>query len=328
MIAAAAAIAITIAMSSWPWLASTAPVIVPDRTEVPDDHDEPNLPWNVIVWNDPINLMVYVTFVLQKLFGYPREVAEKLMLQVHYDGRAVVSSGADVGVAFDGDGDRMLAVDAAGNEVDGDQILAVLALHLGVDLVAVTRMTNLGFHRLMGERGIRVLTTDVGDRYVLEEMRRSGCNVGGEQSGHIVFARHATTGDGMLTGLKLLELLDRRRRPLAELAGEDQGNVAPAADLRRVGVGAARARSVEPANRRLDEHDVATRRRVGQTRHHSRQVCGQARFADIFRRPQDFLDQFAGHHRGLIFTTGNARGNSPTSHRIGRTVLVSRPSMR
>ncbi len=84
----------------------------------------------------------------------------------------VLAGGHDLGVAFDGDGDRMLAVDGDGNAVDGDQILAVLALHLGVDLVAVTVMTNLGFHRLMEERGIRVVTTNVGDRYVLEALRR------------------------------------------------------------------------------------------------------------------------------------------------------------
>ena len=88
--------------------------------------------------------------------------------------RVVVEEGADLGVAFDGDGDRMLAVDEEGNEVDGDQILALLALHLRVDLVAVTLMTNLGFHRLMAENGVRVLTTDVGDRYVLDALRAEG----------------------------------------------------------------------------------------------------------------------------------------------------------
>ena len=86
--------------------------------------------------------------------------------------QTVTSSGADLGVAFDGDGDRMLAVDARGEVVDGDQILAILMLHLGVDLVAVTVMANLGLHRLAEERGIRVVTTDVGDRYVLEALRR------------------------------------------------------------------------------------------------------------------------------------------------------------
>ena len=88
--------------------------------------------------------------------------------------QTVAPAALDLGVAFDGDGDRMLAVDGDGNVVDGDQILAILALHLGVDLVAVTVMTNLGFHRLMEERGIRVVTTAVGDRYVLEALRREG----------------------------------------------------------------------------------------------------------------------------------------------------------
>src|SRR6185503_19872869 len=88
----------------------------------------------------------------------------------------------DLCVAFDGDADRMLAVDADGNALDGDEILAILALHLGVELVAVTEMTNLGFHRLMKEQGIRVITTDVGDRYVLEALRRENGVLGGEES--------------------------------------------------------------------------------------------------------------------------------------------------
>ena len=100
----------------------------------------------------------------------------------------------DLGVAFDGDGDRMLAVDADGEIVDGDQIVAICALALGVDLVAVTTMTNLGFHRLMAERGIRVVTTDVGDRYVLEALRREGGVLGGEQSGPPDRARRACDG--------------------------------------------------------------------------------------------------------------------------------------
>ena len=109
----------------------------------------------------------------------------------------------DLGIAFDGDGDRMLAVDAAGEVVDGDQIVAILALHLGVDLVAVTSMTNLGFHALMKEHGVRVVTTDVGDRYVLEALRREGGVLGGEQSGHIIYLRDHVTGDGLAAGLLL-----------------------------------------------------------------------------------------------------------------------------
>ena len=123
----------------------------------------------------------------------------------------------DVGVAFDGDGDRMLAVDAEGNAVDGDQILAILALHLGVDLVVVTVMTNLGFHRLMSEHGIRVITTDVGDRYVLEALRREGGVLGGEQSGHIICLDGHVTGDGLAAALLLCRALEGRT--LAEAAG-------------------------------------------------------------------------------------------------------------
>ena len=125
--------------------------------------------------------------------------------------KKVVSDGHfDLGIAFDGDGDRMLAVDAEGETVDGDQILAVLALDLRVDLVTVTVMTNLGFHRLMGERGIRVETTDVGDRYVLEALRRTGGILGGEQSGHIIYLRDHVTGDGLAAGLLLCGALKGR----------------------------------------------------------------------------------------------------------------------
>jgi len=122
----------------------------------------------------------------------------------------------DLGVAFDGDGDRMLAVDADGNGVDGDQILAILALHLKVDTVVVTVMTNLGFHRLMAERGIRVITTDVGDRYVLEALRREGAVLGGEQSGHIIYLDGHVTGDGLAAALLLCRALEGRS--LAEAA--------------------------------------------------------------------------------------------------------------
>jgi phosphoglucosamine mutase len=132
--------------------------------------------------------------------------------------RIVPEVGADLGVAFDGDGDRMLAVDAAGNEVDGDQILAVLALHLGVDLVAVTQMTNVGFHRLMDERGIRVVTTDVGDRYVLEALRAEGGILGGEQSGHILYLDGHVSGDGLAAGLLLCRAVVEQGRSLADLA--------------------------------------------------------------------------------------------------------------
>jgi phosphoglucosamine mutase len=119
----------------------------------------------------------------------------------------VRSGGFDLGIAFDGDGDRMLAVDERGAPVDGDQILAVLALDLGVDGVVVTTMTNLGFLRLMEERGIRVVVTDVGDRYVLEALRREGLLLGGEQSGHLIWLDGHVTGDGLVAALLLCRAL-------------------------------------------------------------------------------------------------------------------------
>jgi phosphoglucosamine mutase len=125
--------------------------------------------------------------------------------------RSTVRSGSyDLGVAFDGDGDRMLAVDASGATVDGDQILAICALALEPELVVVTTMTNLGFHRLMDERGVRVLTTDVGDRYVLEALRCEGGTLGGEQSGHLIVLDGHVTGDGLAAALTLCRALDGR----------------------------------------------------------------------------------------------------------------------
>jgi phosphoglucosamine mutase len=124
--------------------------------------------------------------------------------------QTVTRLGFDLGVAFDGDGDRMLAVDASGNAIDGDQIVAVLALHRRVELVAVTVMTNLGFHRLMEEHGIRVVTTDVGDRYVLEALRREGGVLGGEQSGHVIWLDGHVTGDGLVAALLLCAALEGR----------------------------------------------------------------------------------------------------------------------
>jgi phosphoglucosamine mutase len=124
----------------------------------------------------------------------------------------------DLGIAFDGDGDRMLAVDGAGESVDGDEIIAILALHLGVDQVAVTSMSNLGFHALMRERGIRVHTTDVGDRYVLEALHREGALLGGEQSGHIIYLRDHVTGDGLAAGLMLCAAI--KGTTLAEAAAQ------------------------------------------------------------------------------------------------------------
>jgi len=123
----------------------------------------------------------------------------------------VRDSALDLGVAFDGDGDRMLAVDANGDVVDGDQIVAILALHRGVSDVVVTPMTNGGFHELMREHGVRThVTGEVGDRYVLEAMRATGAKVGGEQSGHIICLDGHVTGDGLVAALLLCGALDGR----------------------------------------------------------------------------------------------------------------------
>ena len=131
--------------------------------------------------------------------------------------RSTVRAGSyDLGVAFDGDGDRMLAVDASGAPVDGDQLLAICALALEPELVVVTTMTNLGFHRLMDEHGIRVVTTDVGDRYVLEALRAEGGTIGGEQSGHLIVLDGHVTGDGLAAALTLCRALEGR--PLGEAA--------------------------------------------------------------------------------------------------------------
>jgi phosphoglucosamine mutase len=130
--------------------------------------------------------------------------------------QTVRDGGYDLGIAFDGDGDRMLAVDENGEGVDGDQIIAILALDLEVNKVAVTVMTNLGFHALMRERGIEVLTTSVGDRYVLEALQESGAVLGGEQSGHVIYLRDHVTGDGLAAGLLLCAALKGRR--LSEVA--------------------------------------------------------------------------------------------------------------
>ena len=123
----------------------------------------------------------------------------------------VVRERLDLGVAFDGDGDRMLAVDADGDVVDGDQIVAVLALHLRVPSVVVTPMTNLGFHELMSQHGIEThVTEEVGDRYVLETMRETGGKLGGEQSGHIIYLDGHVTGDGLVAALLLCGALGGR----------------------------------------------------------------------------------------------------------------------
>jgi phosphoglucosamine mutase len=138
--------------------------------------------------------------------------------------RAVVNGGADAGVAFDGDADRTLLVDRSGRLVDGDQILGICAIDLAErgrlarDTVVVTVMTNLGFRLGMAERGITVVDTKVGDRYVLEALDAGGFTLGGEQSGHVIFRELATTGDGLLTALQVLDVTKRSGRPLGLLA--------------------------------------------------------------------------------------------------------------
>jgi len=144
----------------------------------------------------------------------------------HIDSLAaqVRARGADLGIAHDGDADRCLAVDATGELVDGDQILAICArtLHerggLAEQTVVTTVMSNLGFHHAMREAGIKVLTTGVGDRYVLEALIDKGLSLGGEQSGHVIFTDAATTGDGLLTALRLMSTMVSSGRSLAELA--------------------------------------------------------------------------------------------------------------
>ncbi|MGE5614649.1 MAG: phosphoglucosamine mutase [Bacillota bacterium] len=136
----------------------------------------------------------------------------------------VTQAGADLGFAFDGDADRVLAVDENGNIVDGDQIMAIIGLalkkggSLEKDTIVVTVMSNLGLDIMAEKNGLKLVKTKVGDRYVLEEMLDKGYIIGGEQSGHIIFLRHSTTGDGLLTALQLLNVLKSSGKKLSELA--------------------------------------------------------------------------------------------------------------
>lgn len=136
----------------------------------------------------------------------------------------VVAEGADLGLAFDGDADRVLACDERGGTVDGDQLMALFALdllHRGVlknEVVVATVMANLGFARVLQDRGIEVVRAQVGDRFVMEEMISNGAVLGGEQSGHIIFAEHATTGDGILAALQLARIVSSEDRPLSQVA--------------------------------------------------------------------------------------------------------------
>ncbi|MBX7547246.1 phosphoglucosamine mutase [Streptomyces sp. NPDC004232] len=177
---------------------------------------------------------------------------------------AVVEHGADFGVAHDGDADRCLAVDHTGEEIDGDQILSVLALALRersalrADTVVATVMSNLGFKLAMERAGIRLVQTGVGDRYVLEEMKEHGYALGGEQSGHVIILDHATTGDGTLTGLLLAARVAETGRSLRELASVMERlpqvlvNV-PDVDKSRVKTSGDLAAAVAEAERELGE---------------------------------------------------------------------------
>ncbi|WP_079707976.1 phosphoglucosamine mutase [Paraliobacillus ryukyuensis] len=138
----------------------------------------------------------------------------------------VLDKEADIGLAFDGDGDRLIAVDEAGNIVDGDQIMYICAKYLNSrgllhhSTVVSTVMSNIGFYKALEAEGMKSDKTAVGDRYVMEEMRRGGYNLGGEQSGHIIFLDYITTGDGMLTALQLVNVMRETGKKLSELAGE------------------------------------------------------------------------------------------------------------
>ncbi len=137
-----------------------------------------------------------------------------------------MESGSDFGLAFDGDGDRLIAVDEKGQIVDGDQIMFILAQamkargELKDDMVVSTVMSNLGFYKALEEHGIKSDKTKVGDRYVVEEMRRGQYNLGGEQSGHIVMMDYNTTGDGLLTGVHLAAIIKASGKTLSELAAQ------------------------------------------------------------------------------------------------------------
>lgn len=139
--------------------------------------------------------------------------------------RMVVEEGADMGIALDGDADRLIVCDENGRILDGDQIMALCALELmekdqlPKNMLVATVMSNMALELFMADHGGQLLRTDVGDRYVVEAMRREGATLGGEQSGHLIFMDHATTGDGLLAALQLLRIMRERDRPLSELAG-------------------------------------------------------------------------------------------------------------
>ncbi len=178
---------------------------------------------------------------------------------------AVLAHDAEVGIALDGDADRLIAVDHTGRVVDGDHIIAIIANDLRArgelrhDTVVVTVMTNLGFRLAMDSAGIDVVETGVGDRYVLEALAAGGYSLGGEQSGHVIFADHATTGDGILTAVALLDAVRRSGRSLAELAADAMTS------LPQVLVNVRVARRVPDVADRLADDIAAAQRELGHT---------------------------------------------------------------
>jgi len=136
--------------------------------------------------------------------------------------KSVLTHGADIGLALDGDADRLIVIDENGHKINGDQLMGTLALalhesgQLAHNVLVSTVMSNLGLERLLTERGLKLIRTAVGDRYVMEEMRRSGYNLGGEQSGHIILSDYSSTGDGLMAALQLLSILKRSGKPASE----------------------------------------------------------------------------------------------------------------
>ena len=212
--------------------------------------------------------------------------------------RAVVTRGADVGLAFDGDADRVLAIDATGRLIDGDQIIGICAIdrhahgRLAKDTVVVTVMTNLGFRLGMAEHGVEVLEVPVGDRYVLEAIADGDLSLGGEQSGHVVFADLATTGDGLLTAIQLLDIVRRSERPArgpGRLGDDPTAPGAPERERRHEGLGR--------------HHDAGRRHRGGGGRARRSRPSADPRERNRAPRPRD--------GRGPHPRAGGGRGRPP-----------------
>ena len=225
---------------------------------------------------------------------------------------AVRRTGADVGIAFDGDADRCLAVSSAGEVVDGDAILAICALalreqdRLRSDTVVATVMSNLGLHHAMRDAGIRLLTTPVGDRYVLEALREQDLSLGGEQSGHVVFADRATTGDGLLTALQLLGRVAGTGAH-AGRAGRGGAAAAAGADQRAGGRPGQGGDGAGRGGRGRRGRGRARRRRPGAAApvRHRADRPGHGRGADPGRRRRD-RPAGGGRGRGQLIGTGRA----------------------